>query len=164
MSKIDNVITDVLTKEGGGKVSNDSADKGGRTQYGISETANPSAWKDGSVSEKEAREIYLQKYVIGTGYVKIPPSHGKVQAQLIDFGVHSGPAIATMKLQSLLGVAVDGVLGPKTLAALAKTEPREINNKLVLARAEMICRLVTKQPSQLRFLWGWLNRTLSFYY
>ena len=162
VTKIDDIITDVIAKEGGAKVTNDPLDGGKRTQYGVSETANAQAWADGRVTEKEAREIYLQKYVINQGFHKIPPSHAKVQSQLIDFGVNSGPQLAVMKLQGLLDVEVDGVLGPQTLGALVAQEPREINNRLVVARVEMVCRLVQKQPVQTRFLLGWVNRALGF--
>lgn len=161
-SKIDSIISEVLKAEGGGKITNDPADSGGRTQWGISETANPGAWKDGKVTEQEAREIYLQKYVIWPGFHKLPASHSALQAQLIDYGVNSGPAIAIQKLQGLLGVDVDGVLGPQTLQAIKNHDSRIVNNNLVQARCRMICRIVQKQPSQLKFLAGWIDRALSF--
>ena len=160
----DKVISDVLVREGGSTVVDDPADAGGKTRYGISERSHPEAWADGQVTEQEAREIYLRKYVIGPGFHKIPPAYVKLQAQLIDYGVNSGPAIAVQKLQAILGVNVDGVFGPKTIEAITTRDPRDLNNRLVRARIEMIARLVQKVPSNLKFLAGWLNRTMDFIY
>lgn len=140
-----------------GKVT---VDKGGRTQYGISEKANPEAWADGKVTEEEAREIYRRKYVLGPGFDKIPDFH--LRAQLVDFGVNSGPALAIMKLQVILGVDVDGVLGPQTLQALSQVHPEAVSTRLVAERVKMIGRIIKKDPSQLKNINGWLDRALEF--
>ena len=52
---IDRIIDNVIAAEGGSTATNDPADGGGRTQYGISERANPEAWADGKVTAEEAR-------------------------------------------------------------------------------------------------------------
>lgn len=159
-SKFDRIISDVLRREGG--FIDDPADEGGRTQLGISEMAHPSAWADGKVTPEEAREIYFKKYVQWPKYDLIPDSHAVVQAQLIDFGVNSGPFVATQKLQGILGVKADGMLGPKTLAALTARDPKDVNNRLVAERLRMLARIVTKNPSQVKFIAGWVNRSLEF--
>lgn len=160
--KFDSIISDVIEAEGGSKMTNDPDDKGGRTQYGISERANPQAWLDGKVTEEEAREIYLQKYVIWPKFHLIPASHAALQKQLIDFGVPSGHYIAIQKLQKVLGLTEDGVIGPKTLAAVAASDPRAVNNAVVVERCLMFARICQKNPSQLKYLAGWLARGLSF--
>lgn len=162
MVEVDKLISEIIEREGGSKMTNDPADKGGRTMYGIAERSNPEAWKDGKVTEQEAREIYLQKYVVNPGFHTIPPSHSKIQALLVDWGVNSGPVIATKHLQKVLGVEDDGVFGPQTLAALVAKDVRLINTELVIARVQMISRIVVKNPSQVKFLNGWLNRALGF--
>lgn len=143
-------------------MTNDPTDAGGRTQWGISEKSFPGAWADGKVTEQEAREIYLQKFVVGPGFSKIPPSHAKVQAILVDWGVNSGPMLATQYLQRLLVVPVDGIFGPDTLAALEKAEPSLLASKLTRERVKMLARVVTKNPSQLKYLLGWVERAFSF--
>ena len=159
---IHDMISKVIESEGGSKVTNDLTDSGGRTQYGISEASNPQAWLDGSVSEAEARTIYEQKYVKGPGFDKLPDTFAKLRYQLVDFGVLSGPMLATQKLQAILGVDVDGKFGPKTLAAVLEQDPKVINNKLMVERARMIARIVSKNPTQAKFISGWINRTLDF--
>lgn len=141
-------------------VTNDPDDAGGRTQFGISEKTNPQAWADGRVTEAEARSIYERKYVQAPGFDKIKDS--KLQAQLVDFGVTSGPAIAVQKLQEILHTKVDGILGPKTLAAIEAEDARYLANKLAASRIQMIGRIVQKNPSQLKWLSGWINRAISF--
>lgn len=164
MPSIPDIITSVIAREGGSQATNIPGDAGGRTQYGISERANPQAWLDGKVTEAEAREIYLQKYVVFPKFNLIPPSHAKLQAQLIDYGVNSGPQLAITKLQAILGVEADGNLGPDTLRALMEADAKELNNKLVAARARMIGSVVAKNPTQVKFLLGLLDRALSFLY
>jgi lysozyme family protein len=157
----DNINQDITREEKieGGLV-NDPADPGGRTFMGISEKSNPDLWTNGPPSEPQVRARYLSRYVQGPGFDKV--SDPTLQAQLIDFGVNSGPAIAIQKLQVILGVAVDGVLGPGSLQSLSRGNPRDINNRLVVARCKMIATLVQKNPSQLKFLGGWLDRALQF--
>lgn len=155
---VDKIIDDILAREGG--LVNHKDDRGGRTNYGIAERSHPEAWADGVVTEAEAREIYLKKYVHGPNFHRIPDPH--LMAQLVDFGVNSGPSIAIQKLQAVLGVKVDGILGEKTLDALSKRDVREVSNKLVAERVKMIGRICVKNPSQLAFLNGWLNRAFEF--
>ncbi len=157
MPTIADIINNEIKIEGA--PTNDPTDKGGRTAFGISEKSNPAAWANGAPTEAQARAIYLQKYVNGPGFDKI--KNPQLQAQLVDFGVNSGPMIAIMKLQAILGVTPDGILGPKTLTALdARTD--NVNNLLVAARVKMIGQIVVKNPSQIKYLNGWLSRALEF--
>lgn len=158
MPSIESIINDILIREGA--ASNSSSDLGGRTQFGISERANPQAWADGKVTELEARAIYINKYVIGPGFDKITDQD--LRAQLVDFGVNSGPQLAIMKLQECVGAVPDGILGPKTLLLLEGIYIPSINNRLVSARVKMIGRIVSKNPSQIKWINGWLNRALEF--
>ena len=158
MATIEEIITDILQREGG--LVNNPADKGGRTDKGISEKYHPKAWADGKVTEAEARAIYLKKYVLTPGFDKIKGSH--LQTQLVDFGVHSGPQLAIMKLQGIIGTKQDGILGPKSLTTLGEMDPKYVNNRLMVERIRMIGRIVGKDRSQAQFLNGWLERACQF--
>lgn len=157
---IDKIIDMVIKAEGGDTVTNDPADSGGRTQYGISEKAHPEAWADGKVTLEEAQTIYFNKYVKGPGFDKV--KNAKLQHQLVDFGVNSGPGVAAKNLQQLLKVEIDGVLGPKTFEVLDKADQKLLNNELVKLRCTLLAKICVKNPSQLKFLVGWLNRALEF--
>lgn len=155
---IESIISEIIAREG--PPTDDPLDKGGRTAYGISEKSNPEAWADGHVTEAEARDIYYRKYVISPGFDKVKDPG--LRAQLVDFGVTSGPQLAIMKLQQIVGAEIDGVLGPQTHAAISKMHAEDISNHLTIARVRMIGRIVSKNPSQLKFLNGWLDRALQF--
>lgn len=159
MPAIADIITQVELREGA--ATNDPLDKGGRTQFGISETANPEAWSDGKVTEDEARAIYLQKYVVHPKFNLLPPV---LQPLCIDWGVISGPQLVIMKLQAILDVGEDGVIGPETLAHLPALPEGiiRVNNLLVAERVRQVGRIVSKDPSQSKYVNGWLNRALEF--
>ena len=154
------IIDDIIDREGGDIKSNDPHDRGGRTQYGISEKSNPAAWADDRVTREEAREIYERKYLKGPGFDLI--SNPRLRDIMVDFGVTSGPHLAILKLQEILKVTQDGILGPKTLLALEAQESRRLINKIALERVKMAGRIVKKDPSQLKWLGGWINRFSEF--
>lgn len=152
------IISEIEVREGGGQVTDDAKDGGGRTQYGISENANPEAWKDGKVTEEEARTIYTQKYILYPKFNLLPLN---LQPLMIDWGVTSGPQLVIGELQKILGVKVDGVIGPATLAAV-NAAPLTLLTAIVASRIRQVGRIVQKDPSQVKFLSGWLNRALEF--
>src|SRR5262245_48074763 len=104
---------------------------------------------------------YEVKYVVGPGFDAIVDPH--LRAQLVDFGANSGPSIAIQRLQSILGVEQDGILGSETLAHLAKRSQAQVNDLLVIERLKLIGRIVAKDPSQAKFVSGWINRAVEFF-
>lgn len=139
-------------------VTNDPTDKGGRTQWGIAEHANPAAWADGKVTEAEARAIYVRKYIAPFNGLQ---DHLAFPA-LVDWGVTSGPGLVVQNLQRVVGTKVDAKLGPQTLAAIQGFDPRLLANRMVAERVKMIGRIVKRDPSQLKYINGWLDRVLGF--
>lgn len=158
--EINTLIDAIIKAEGGATVTNDPKDGGGRTQYGIAEVSHPEAWADGKVTLEEARNIYFTKYVQGPGFSHI--KDWRLQHQLVDFGVNSGPVVAIRNLQQVVGVEVDGILGPKTLERVNDLDPKVVGNELAKLRCLLLAKICVKNPSQLRFLVGWLNRALEF--
>jgi len=159
-TEIDKIIDAVIKAEGGSKATNDPVDKGGRTQYGISEKSNPEAWADDKVTEEEARAIYRNKYLDGPGFSRLLDH--RLQRFLVDWGVISGPDIVIKYLQRAIGVKDDGVIGDKTTERANSLDAGVLVNKLIDERIKMMCRIVQKTPSQLKYLMGWVNRALEF--
>ena len=60
--------------------------------------------------------------------------------------------------QKLLGVSVDGVVGPKTIAAINSKNPRELFDRIKMARFDFIEEICRKRPANNRFKRGWMNR------
>lgn len=66
--------------------------------------------------------------------------------------------------QYILGVKQDGIVGPLTLAAVNKRDPRSLFNEIMKEREAFIYRIVKGNPLQKRFLKGWLNRLNALKY
>jgi lysozyme family protein len=159
LSTDDTIINAELVREGL-TTTNDPDDKGGLTVDGISQKANPDLFIHGHPTLGSVRLRFEQRYVEGPGFdhiINVP-----LRTQLIDFGINSGPMIAIQKLQEVLSVPVDGILGPKTLAAVTAHDPRVTNNALVAARIAMLSNIVARDPSQAKYLTGWVNRAKEF--
>lgn len=156
---MDTLLDEIIKREGV-KDTNNPNDSGGRTKFGISEKWHPEAWTNGPPTLEQAKTIYFDEYVVKPGFTKIQPEY--LMAQLIDWGVNSGPTVAIQRFQKLLGVAQDGIIGPSTLQTLKLRNPETINNQLANERVLMLSRLVQKRPKDLEFLFGWVRRAQSF--
>jgi len=60
--------------------------------------------------------------------------------------------------QRMLGVTADGVVGPKTLAALNASDHKAFFDAVKAERDAFFKRIVAAKPSQKKFLKGWLRR------
>jgi lysozyme family protein len=158
------VIAGLIAREGG--FDNDPLDRGGPTKYGITarelgryRQLGRAATADEvkALSTTEAGDIYRVSYVAPFAAI----ADERLRAQLVDFGVTSGIGTAAAALQRLLGVHVDGIVGPQTAAAAAAAGPH-LNNALVAARARYLERVVDRDPSQLVFFHGWIRRAVTF--
>lgn len=65
------------------------------------------------------------------------------------------------KVQALLNVTQDGIVGPKTIAAL--NAAKDISVKVYQARKSFFEAIVKRNPSQKKWLKGWMNR-LNYVY
>lgn len=73
---------------------------------------------------------------------------------LADFAWGAGPGTAAKVVQRVLGVTVDGVIGPKTIAAINTKKEKELFDKLVEAKKTFYLTL----PNQQANYTGWANR------
>lgn len=164
---VESIIDDIIRREGG--FINHPADRGGPTKYGIT-AKTLGGWRHlgrtatsdevAALTEAEAREIYRHRYIIEPGFDTI--THPALQVLLVDSGVHSGPQKAVHWLQTAVGAATDGVIGPKTLAAIAATDQNKLYSKVLAARVRHLGRLITNDPKQSVFAAGWMNRMAEF--
>lgn len=156
----------VLDHEGG--YVNDPSDHGGETNFGITQrtltaylTACPAplSARVKDLTREQATEIYRSEYWDAVGLARV--EEYPVALILFDQGVVSGPGNVIGRVQSLLGLKVDGVLGPQTLTAINRHDGHELAFKLVRATAHHYVAIVEHDSSQLKFLSGWLERLLS---
>ncbi|MBD5583885.1 MAG: peptidoglycan domain protein [Clostridia bacterium] len=66
---------------------------------------------------------------------------------------------AVRDAQAAFSLVPDGIVGPKTLAALNAVPARKTFERLMCMREAAYRRIVRNRPSQKKFLKGWLNRT-----
>jgi lysozyme family protein len=67
--------------------------------------------------------------------------------------------------QKFLNVVSDGIVGPKTLAAVnGYPDQRELFDKIVAERVDFVNRIVKSRPANAKFKKGWLNRINDFKY
>ncbi len=61
--------------------------------------------------------------------------------------------------QFVLGLVTDGIVGPKTIAALNAIQASSTFSRIKIARENAYRKIVKNRPNQQRFLKGWLKRT-----
>jgi len=181
---INGLITTVLDNEGG--YQDDPADSGNwtggsrgkgnlvGTKYGITpityaryldtDVGNITPQDMKNLSKEEASNILKEKYLIEPKIDRLPEG---IRGFVFDFGVNAGPPKAIKRLQSLVGVTVDGHIGPETVKATKSwvndLGENEAMRQLVEDRNKFYRELTKNDPSKKKFLDGWLNRSLSFY-
>lgn len=81
---------------------------------------------------------------------------------LVDFAYNCGVGTAAKKIQEVLGVNADGVIGNITLGAINNANQEDLFNNLKTKRRNYYLAIVARKPSQIKFLKGWLRRNDSF--
>lgn len=165
---IDDLIDRLLEREGG--YVNHPADRGGPTNYGITQETL-SRWRGKPVTafqvqtmqKAEARQIYKDQYFDRPGFGAI--ADPELQEFVFDYAVNSGPAAAAKGLQTALkGMGlytggIDGGFGPQSQAAVrACRNVPELYYRTKCERYELFLRFIARDPGQSVFATGWANR------
>lgn len=168
MPSLSKIIDEIIVAESS-DYTDHPEDRGGPTKYGITlkslsdfrgRQCTPAEVE--RLTEAEARNIYMLKYVRGPGFVKIIDE--RLLGLVVDCGVNHGTARATRWLQEIVGVIQDGVFGPLTADAVNRHEPRKLFIRLLGIRIRFYGRLITDDPRQAKFAAGWMNRAVGFFY
>lgn len=151
-----------LKKWEGGFV-NDRFDRGGETKFGISKRQYPEI-DIGNLTEGEAKVIARRDYwnVLKCGYYRSED----LAVEMFDYGFNAGVRRAALALQRALvlidyDVKVDGLIGAKTVAAVNDASERYEAALLSGLRGYEFLHykdIVLRNPSQKRFIRGWLAR------
>lgn len=155
-------LTTWIKKWEGGFV-NDPFDRGGATNKGITiATFRHYYGEEMTVADLKAMTDDQWQHIFEVGYWA-PWQADKIDSQpvaniCVDWAWASGTKTAIREVQKLLGVDVDGIVGPKTLAAINDAAPRELFDKIKEARLAFVRGIVLRNPSQARFSRGWTNR------
>ena len=182
---VQDVIDDILRAEGN-EYTNDPADSGGPTKYGITlETLQDSRSVECTaddvrrLSEDEARRIYLTRYYAGPRLDLLAEHSELVAAEVMDTGVNTGMRRAVRLLQRALNalndggqqyddVKEDGRVGPATAGALADyLEHRGAEGEKALfvllncLQGAYYVDLVERRRKDERFMYGWLRHRIA---
>ncbi len=172
MERFFEVAQIVLGHEGG--LVDDPLDRGGRTNLGVTQGTLNSARRTiqglpdrvDDLTRAQALEIYRRLYWDVCRCEQMPEP---IDFLVFDAAINCGNGGAGRQLQAALNrtgarLAVDGSIGPKTLQALGAAINQSlwrVVGALQTERLDWYARIVARDASQMRFLRGWVNRTVA---
>jgi len=183
MQSIPDIAKQIIAREGG--FVNDPDDPGGATKYGVTihtmRRLGLDLDRDGDVdvgdvrrlSRADAQAIFIEHYFHRPQIDALPVA---LQASVFDMYVNAG-ANAVKILQRLLNdmgqaVAVDGVIGPQTIAAVqaaVRAAPDHIADAYGIAGRNYYLALADRRPPSRKFArtrnggkGGWIRRAEEF--
>lgn len=117
-----------------------------------------------AMSMEERRAIYRARYIERPGFTPEAIPDDDLRAQVIDFGVNSGPARAVRYLQRLVHVPVTGVMDPATVEWLRTHRGYLwlVHDALAAVRGRMVVGAVEAGRIRRADERGLVRRALSF--
>ena len=173
MANVNDLAPLILKWEGG--FVNDPKDRGGATSMGV--TLN--TWKrvgydkdkDGDIDVKDLKLLSKEdvvKKVLKPYYWdkwRADEINNQSIANILVDWVYTSGKYGITKVQAMLNLKPDGVVGNKTLSAINDyPNQRQLFQRIKNERLAFIDRIVKNNPSQRRFLKGWKNRVNAFKY
>jgi len=155
---------EVILKHEGGYVD-DPLDPGGETNYGISKKQYPDL-DIKNITPMEVREIYKKDYYDENRCGEIV--HQKVRLHFFDIMVNTGNAKILQRAVNRISknkLEIDGIVGGMTLAVVNTIEDEiQLNNWLYVERMAHYDTIRKSNKNLKKFMWIWVNRSLSFVY
>ena len=173
MANVSDLAPLILKWEGG--FVNDPKDRGGATNMGVTLNTWKSVGYDKNGDKKiDVKDLKLLSKEDVVKKVLKPYFWDKWRADeinnqsianiLVDWVYTSGKYGIT-KVQAMLNLKPDGVVGNKTLSAINDyPNQRQLFQRIKNERLAFIDRIVKNNPSQRRFMKGWKNRVNAFKY
>lgn len=161
MSGFTQALPVILAAEGG--YVNDPLDRGGATNFGITQ-ATYDGWRQTGrlptrsvreITHEEVEAIYHQRFWVAGRCDSLP---WPLSLAHFDACVNHGPGNAWRLMQKALGVQQDGVPGQQTYAAIQRADQEDLVWSWLQARSDFYVKIVQNRPDQIRFLRGWLNQ------
>jgi len=153
----------VMQSEGGYVWDKDDA--GGETNLGVTIGAwgaylgraiQPGEMK--ALTKDAVKPFYKQMYWDKVRCDELPTG---VDYAVFDFAVNAGTGRAAKFLQRAVGAVDDGAIGSGTMALVAKTTPGKLLQNFAEQKEAFYNTLAEKNPTQQKFLKGWLSRVAS---
>jgi lysozyme family protein len=156
----DAAFAQVMKSEGGYVWDKDDA--GGETNLGVTIGAwgaylgraiKPGEMK--ALTQETVKPFYKAMYWDKVKGDNLPAG---VDYAVFDFAVNAGVGRAAKFLQRSVGAVDDGVIGSGTLGLVAKADPQKLLDNFADQKQGFYNGLATNNPSQQKFLKGWLAR------
>jgi len=154
---------EVVLQYEGGKVDHPN-DKGGRTAFGVTQR-NFDAWLANNrkptrdvwtITKEEISAFYHEEYWVPCRCDLMPMG---VDMVVFDASVNHGVSRAIKWVQRYFKLEEVGSFGPKTTEAMRSlTNPEHFISWYLSTRREFFGKIVERDPSQVVFLKGWMNR------
>jgi lysozyme family protein len=150
---------DYLMYHEGGYVK-DPSDAGGETKFGISKRSYPHL-NIRDLTRDQVRQIYFVDFWMKARCEEIVDEN--IAIKFFDLAVHCGIPQAVKLLQRALraagaNVVEDGIIGPITSKAINEADPTDLLAALKSEAAGYYRLIASTNPSQQKFINGWLNR------
>ncbi len=157
----------VLKWEGGW--ADDPDDRGGKTNMGVTlNTWKAMGWDNNNDGVIDAEDLRLAtkdqvKAICKKNYWDFVKgdfiNDQRIAQHIADFGWGSGPVTAVRRIQKVLGVGADGILGKGTLGTINNyPNQNHLLDLLVQDRIAFLDAIIARDPSQKKFERGWKNR------
>ena len=170
MAKIEKLIPFILKWEGG--FVDDPADLGGATNKGVTigtftqfckskGRPVPSVQDLKNITDSDWKEIIKSLY---WDRWKADDIKSQPLANILVDWVWASGVHGIKRPQRILGVAPDGLVGPKTIEALNASDPRGLFDKIKTDRIKFIDEICEARPKNEKYRKGWLNRINSLRY
>lgn len=152
----------------GAQYTNNPADSGGPTKYGITLTdygrwcasqgrSVPTENDVKNLTEAEAIQIYKAFYWSPLGLDAV--QNQDVATAIFDMAVNLGLGKSVQLAQTSVGVKADGKMGPMTIAKINATVAEQFLAKFITLVQGHYIDVVLAKPARIVFLKGWLTRS-----
>jgi len=152
-----------LMKDEGKIFENVPSDPGGATAFGLTHTdISRYLGRPVTIDEMKAMNDELAMKIYQFLYWKPLGLDGVINdnVALVIFNQCVLRGIGFMKqIQAMVGATPDGVVGPKTLAAINSFAPGKLIEMIEQNGERFYTSLAANKPSLRKFLRGWMNRT-----
>ena len=153
--QFDEAFHHLLGHEGG--YVNHPDDPGGETNWGVTKVVARQHGYEGLMKDMPvgiAKAIYRKSYWDAVQADNLPPA---IRYAVFDAAVNSGVGTSVRWLQQAVGATADGVLGPKTLAAVHELNPDGVLRRMLAKRLTAMTSM-SGWPS---FSKGWARRVAT---
>jgi len=163
MAKFDPYFPSILDSEGR-VYENVPGDTGGCTHYGlILDDVKTFFHKPAAtcadvkaLTEDDALKMYKAMY--WDKFHADDIANQSLAEYIVDGAINQGVGLISKYVQAIVGVTADGIVGKGTVAAINAHDAQDLFNQLKQKRIDRYHAIVDHNPTQQKFLKGWINR------